>query len=289
MINKILFLANALCFFGTTFAQFDSIPLSHNTAKNISWEGSEKHYFSPIWDTQVVTNVSSPSLEVFRPVRGTENGAAVIVAPGGGLFGLSIESEGKQVAQWLAQKGFTAFVLKYRLVPTGTDGVLEISEQFTSNPAAAMQRVQQVLPYSVSDGLAAVAYVRSNAASYNIDSHRIGFMGFSAGGAVTLGVGYEGLADQAPDFLVPVYPWTDAYAVKPAPEAAPPMLIICATDDPLGLANGSIALYQAWHKENKNVGLHMYNKGGHGFGMKIQGVPSDHWIERFFDWYQVLF
>lgn len=282
-------LACLLCLLTGLNAQYDSISLPFTAAKKVTWIGSEKHYYSPIWETQVVTNVSVPSLEVFTPVRGTENGAAVIVAPGGGLFGLSIESEGKQVARWLAQKGFTAFVLKYRLVPTGLDGVREISEQFASDPGATMQRVKEVLPSSVSDGLAAVAYVRQHAEHYKLDLHRIGFMGFSAGGAVTLGVGYEGKGEQAPDFLVPVYPWTDAYTVTPAPENAAPMLIICATDDPLGLANGSIALYQAWHDANANVGLHMYNQGGHGFGMKIQGFPSDQWISRFYDWYQALF
>ena len=272
-----------------SWSQSDSIPLYFEHSQKVRWEGNEKHYFSPIWETEVVTNVSIPSLEVFRPVKGTGNGAAVIVAPGGGLFGLSIESEGKQVARWLAQKGFTAFVLKYRLVPTGSDGVREISEQFTTDPGATMQRVKQVLPLSVSDGLEAVAFVRNHALDFNIHPERIGFMGFSAGGAVTLGVGYEGTADKAPNFLVPVYPWTDAYPVKPASKGAPPLLIICATDDPLGLANGSISLYTAWHNAGNTVALHMYSKGGHGFGMKSQGVPSDQWIERFFDWYQILF
>lgn len=289
-MNKALFISGlALLWSTVTSAQTDSITLPFNSPEKVNWQGLEKHYFSPIWETEVVTNVSVPSLEVFTPVKGTGNGAAVIVAPGGGLFGLSIESEGKQVAQRLAQKGFTAFVLKYRLVPTGSDGVREISEQFAADPAAAMQRVQQVLPYSVADGLEAVAFVRNNAKTYEIDPKRIGFMGFSAGGAVTMGVGYQGTGTQAPDFIVPVYPWTDAYRVQPAPKDAPPMLIICATDDPLGLANGSIALYTAWHNADYNVALHMYNKGGHGFGMKTQGIPSDHWIERFFDWYQVLF
>ena len=72
--------------------------------------------------------------------------------------------------------------------------------------------------------------------------------------------------------------------VQPVPADAPPMLVICATDDPLGLADGSIELYSSWHKSGKSVGLHMYSKGGHGFGMKVQGLPSDHWIERFYDW-----
>ncbi|WP_420845187.1 hypothetical protein [Maribacter litopenaei] len=65
------------------------------------------------------------------------------------------------------------------------------------------------------------------------------------------------------------------------------MLVICATDDPLGLATGSIELYSSWLKENKTVGLHMYSKGGHGFGMKEQNLPSDDWIQRFYDWWEI--
>lgn len=274
---------------GTTLmrAQADSIPLPFEKAEGITWQGTEKHYFTPLWDTQVVTNVSIPSLEIFRPEAGSENGAAVVVAPGGGLFGLSINSEGKEVARWLAGKGFTAFVLKYRLVPTGADGVKEISEQFASDPQTTMQRVQDVLPYSVADGRNAIAFARQMAGTYGYDPHKIGLMGFSAGGAVTLGVGYEATGENAPDFLVPVYPWTDAYPVGPAPEKAAPLLVICATDDPLGLAKGSVALYSAWLEAGKTAGLHMYSKGGHGFGMRTQGLPSDHWIERFYDWAKV--
>ncbi|MDG1572374.1 alpha/beta hydrolase [Robiginitalea sp. M366] len=268
-------------------AQTDSIPLPFDPLAGVVWSGGEHHYYSPIWDTQVVTNVSRPSMEVFTPVAGTGNQAAVVVAPGGGLFGLSIESEGKQVARWLAQHGFTAFVLKYRLVPTGVDGVKEIMDLSQKDPGEMMARVGKVLPASVADGLQAMAYVRAHAGTYGLDPDKIGFMGFSAGGAVTMGVGYQGQGDSAPDFLVPVYPWTDAYPVAPAPEGAPPMLVICASDDPLGLAAGSTRLYSAWLEAGKTAALQMYSKGGHGFGMKPQGLPSDHWIERFYDWAKV--
>lgn len=283
--NRILILVAAMAFGGVQ-AQ-DSIPLPVKMAENVTWTGGERHYFSPIWDTEVVTNVSLPSLEVFRPAEGTGNGAAVVVAPGGGLYGLSIESEGKQVARWLADKGFTAFVLKYRLVPTGMDGVKEIMELSNRNPQEMMAQVARVLPYSIADALEAVAYVRSQATAYQLDASKIGFMGFSAGGAVTMGVGYQGKGSSAADFIVPVYPWTDAYPVAPAPANAMPMLVICATDDPLGLAAGSTDLYSAWRESGKTAGLHMYSVGGHGFGMRAQGLPSDHWISRFYDWAKV--
>ncbi len=266
-------------------AQQDSIPLPYQPASEVSWEGPEKEYDTSIWQTRVVTNVSVPSMTVFRPE--TANGAAVVIAPGGGLYGLSIESEGREVARWLTEKGFTAFVLKYRLVPTGEDGIREISELGANDPATLMKNVAQVLPFSVQDGKSAVAYVRNHATDYGIDPAKIGFMGFSAGGAVTMGVGYTGSGESAPDFIVPVYPWTDAYPVAAAPEGAPPMLVICATDDPLGLAKGSVELYSAWRTAGKSTALHMYSQGGHGFGMRKQGLPSDTWIERFYDWSKV--
>lgn len=254
------------------------IMLPHENSSGMLWEGKEKEYFSDIWQTQVVTNVSVPTMEVFRPEN--PNGTAVIIAPGGGLFALSINSEGKEVAQWLNKKGITAFVLKYRLVPTGTDGVKEVSEI----GERIGEKVSPVLPLSIADGLAAIAEVRTNAQKYGIDTKKIGFMGFSAGGAVTMGVTLNYTAENRPDFIVPVYPWMGVIGAYVAPTDAPPMLVVCASDDPLLLAPASIDLYSAWLELGKVVELHMYAKGGHGFGMKTQGLPSDQWIQRFYDW-----
>lgn len=271
-----------LLFLGIPLNAQEVIALPYEKAKDVSWEGASKDYHSDIWDTQVVTNVSIPSMEVFLPEN--PNGTAVIVAPGGGLYALSIWSEGNGVAEWLNKKGITAFVLKYRLVPTGADGVADISRDSQQDPDHFMEKVGKVLPYSVQDGLQAVTYVREHAEKWNIDPTKIGFMGFSAGGAVALGVAYSYTPVSRPDFLVPVYPWTTAQPVSEVPEDAPPLLVICATDDPLDLAAGSIALYSSWQQAGKPVGLHMFAKGGHGFGMKKQGLPSDNWIARFHEW-----
>ncbi len=258
------------------------IKVPHTKATEVAWEGDSKEYFSEVWQTQVVTNVSVPTMEVFRPEK--PNGTSVIIAPGGGLYALSIKSEGNDVAKWLNEKGITAFVLRYRLVPTGEDGVKEITNEGATNPARIGERVAPVMPYSVADGLSAVSYVRENAKDLGVDPGEIGFMGFSAGGAVTMGVAYNYNERNRPDFLVPVYAWTTAMPVQVAPKNAPPMLLVCASDDPLGLATGSIELYNSWMKTGKTVGLHMYAKGGHGFGMKKQNLPSDTWIDRFHEW-----
>jgi len=267
--------------FGYSIAQ-EIIQIPYEKSSDTTWEGDEKAFFSKLWDNPVVTNVSVPSMEVFRPEN--PNGTAVIVAPGGGLYALSIKSEGTDVGKWLAERGITAFVLKYRLVPTGEDGVKELADDAATNPQRIAERVAPVMPLSITDALSAIAYVRENAATFKLETDKIGFMGFSAGGAVTMGVAYNYTETNRPDFIVPVYPWTSVYPVQEVPENAPPMLVVCATDDPLGLAIGSIELYTSWHKANKRTAIQMFSKGGHGFGMKKQGLPSDNWIQRFHDW-----
>ncbi len=256
------------------------IQLPYTPSSTVIWEGGEKTYFSDIWQTQVVTNVSVPTMEVFRRDEGTNNGTAVIVAPGGGLYGLSINSEGNDVAKWLNKKGITAFVLKYRLVPTGEDGVKEAGE---AGPKI-YDNVAPILPLAVADGLKAIEEVRNKAAIYSINPNKIGFMGFSAGGAVTMGLTFKYSKENRPDFIVPVYPWMPVVGNYEVPADAPPALIICASDDPLELAPPSVYLYSAWLKAGKTVELHMYAKGGHGFGMRKQDLPSDTWIERFYEW-----
>lgn len=262
----------------------ETVELPYEKTKGVTWENNEKQYFSSVWQTEVVTNVSIPTMQVFKASDETNTGTAVIIAPGGGLYGLSIESEGNMVAKWLNEKGITAFVLRYRLVPTGQDGVADIAKDWTENTDLMYKKVAKVMPSSIQDGLSAIAHVRENASSYGVSPNKIGFLGFSAGGAVTMGVGYNYDSKNKPNFLVPVYPWTDAMPVKPMKSDTPPMFIVCATDDPLGLAKGSIELYNAMLDAQKPVALHMYSKGGHGFGMKQQGLPSDSWIERFYEW-----
>ncbi|MEO0570509.1 MAG: alpha/beta hydrolase [Bacteroidota bacterium] len=275
------FFITACFLLGITASAQEIIDLSKSDDSGIEWSNPEKEFYSNIWKTQVVTNVSHPTMQVFRPKAEDNTGAAVVVAPGGGMYALSIVNEGTAVAEWLAKKGVTAFVLKYRLVPTGDDGTAEI---MTTTPATVLEKAGNVLPFAITDGLNAIVHVRENAKKYGVDPNKIGFLGFSAGGAVTMGVGYNYSKENRPNFLVPVYAWTDAQPVLAPKNDAPPMLIVCASNDPLGLAKGSVELYSSMLEANKNVSLMMYSKGGHGFGMYPQGVPSDTWIERFHDW-----
>jgi len=172
----------------------------HKDNNAVSWPNAEKEYYSEIWETEVITNVSHPTLSVYLPDEDKATGTSVIICPGGGLYAHSINSEGRQVAEWLAARGVAAFVLKYRLVPTGVDGTKDLM----TDGAKVGERVAEVLPLSIDDGLNAITHVRTHATDYGLDPQRIGLMGFSAGGAVTMGVTYSYTEANRPDFIAPI-------------------------------------------------------------------------------------
>jgi acetyl esterase/lipase len=262
----------------------DVIPLYPGAAPGSSPQDTypEKQYFSKTWNTDVVTNVTRPTLMVFKPAPELKINTAVVICPGGGFMALSIASEGTDVAKYLAARGVTAFVLKYRLAHTGEDATQEFGPLFADRPKFdAMMKDKH--PMAVADGLAAVAYVRQHATEFGISPDRVGIIGFSAGGTVTAEVALHYKPEGRPAFVAPIY-GAALSADAPVPADAPPMFIAAATDDSLGLAPASIALWQKWTAAQKSVELHMYAKGGHGFGMHTNNIPTDHWIDRFADW-----
>lgn len=282
MKNVILFLI-AIPISQIMFSQ-EMVILPHENPTELEWQGGEKSTYSEQWQTQLISNVSIPTLQIFRPAPSTNNGTSVVIAPSGGLRVLSINSEGVDVAKWLNTKGITAFVLKYRLLPENNNGLPNETEENQDASSAMARKMSKVLELATSDGLNAMAYVRGNAKELGIDPNKIGFMGFSAGGAVTIGVTFNYTKKNRPDFIVPVYPWMTVLGNYTVPLNAPPMFIICASNDQYDLAHESVELYSAWSKSGMNAALHMYSKGGHGFGMKTQHLPSDNWIERFYEW-----
>ena len=283
-ISSLRLLCFVLSFAGLAAAQ-DVIPLYPGAAPG-SPAGSdsypEKQYFSKTWNTDVVSNVTRPTLTIFKPSAETKNGAAVVICPGGGFMALSISSEGTDVAKYLAARGMTAFVLKYRLAHTGDDATQEFGTLF-ADKAKFGAMLRDTAPLSIADGLAAVTYVRQHASEWGISPDRVGIIGFSAGGMVTQEVAFRYAPEGRPAFVAPIYPGGMSKDL-PVPADAPPMFIAAATDDSLGLAPDSVALYQKWLGAHKTAELHMYAKGGHGFGMHAQGIPTDHWIDRFADW-----
>src|SRR5215475_9076461 len=175
-----------LCVASCAAAQ-EVIPLYPGTPPGSTPENyPEKQYFAKLWNTEVVSNVTKPSLTVFRPAPDHRNGTAIIVAPGGGFMALSIDSEGNDVAKYLAAKGVTAFVLRYRIAHTGEDAPAEFSAMLADRPKFT-QLLDKTVPLSIADGIAAVAYVRKHAADWGVSPDRVGIIGFSAGGTVAAG------------------------------------------------------------------------------------------------------
>ena len=281
------FLIRTLCvvvFLASLGSAQEVIPLYPGSVPGSTPENyPEKEYFSKIWNTEVVTNVTKPSLTVFKPSPELRNGTAVVICPGGGFMALSINSEGNDVAKYLVAKGVTAFVLKYRLAHTGEDATQEFTAML-----ADRQKFQELLgkivPLAVADGLAAVVYVRQHASDWGVSPDRVGIIGFSAGGAVTAGVAFHYAPEGRPAFVAPIYAGGESFKDAAVPADAPPMFIAAATDDQLGLVPTSISLYEKWTGAHKSAELHLYAKGGHGFGMRKQNLPTDHWIDRFADW-----
>src|SRR5215468_7302868 len=157
----------------------------------------EKEYFSKAWNTEVVSNVTKPTLTVFRPAAGSANGTGLVICPGGGFMALSITSEGIDVAKHLAARGVTAFVLKYRLAHTGEDATQEFTTLFPHRQKFD-ELVGPIIPLAVADGLAAVTYVRQHASEWGVSPDRVGIMGFSAGGRVAAGVAFHYLPESRP-------------------------------------------------------------------------------------------
>src|SRR5450432_4371094 len=128
------FLLRTLCFIvflATLAAAQEVIPLYAGTPPGSTPENyPEKEYFSKLWNTDVVANVTKPSLTIFKPAPEVKNGTAIVICPGGGFMALSITSEGTDVAKYLAARGMTAFVLKYRLAHTGDDATAEFGPLF---------------------------------------------------------------------------------------------------------------------------------------------------------------
>ncbi|HEX8676266.1 MAG TPA: alpha/beta hydrolase, partial [Segetibacter sp.] len=252
-----------------------------------NWNWQEKESVKNMFNTPVVYNVAQPTLTAFLPPAALANGTAVIIAPGGAFHTLSINSEGTNVAKWLNAKGVAAFVLKYRLVHMDTeDPVAEVMKKMGDFKKLDEEN-DSVVNMAIADGLKAIEFVRNHATDYGVNPKRIGFMGFSAGGTVTMGTVFNSASANRPDFAAPIYPYMNALKNQNIPADAPPLFICAATDDQLGLAQHSTNLYNKWISAKHVAELHMYEKGGHGFGMRKSEIPTDTWIERFGDWLEL--
>jgi acetyl esterase/lipase len=230
-------------------------------------------------------NVSVATLTPFLPDPAHASGTAVIVAPGGGFRSLSMENEGSDVARALAAKGVAAFVLKYRLIPTPPD-----MPSFERSMAAMFAGAGRPRPTDsggafpsldpqLADARAAFALVRERASEWHVDPTRIGMIGFSAGAMLTLQTELRA-PDAKPAFIGIIYGPLEPVAV---PADAPPLFVALAADDPIFGGRG-MGLIQSWMAARRPVEFHLYEQGGHGFGMYQKTTTSTGWFDAFVAW-----
>jgi acetyl esterase/lipase len=241
------------------------------------------------WHTQYgslfARNVTVATLTPFLPDPAKATGAAVIVAPGGGFRTLSMNNEGWDVARALNDKGVAAFVLKYRLNQTPADmdafnkSMAEMFSGAARRPPPGPNDAATTLAPQIADARAAFALVRSRAKDWHVDTDRIGMVGFSAGAMLTMATALHG-QDAKPAFLGDIY---GPLAAATVPADAPPLFIALAADDPL-FGNSGYGLVDSWRAAKRPVEFHLYEQGGHGFGMYQKAATSTGWFDDFARW-----
>ncbi len=228
-----------------------------------------------------LTNVTKPTITVYKPDKEKDTGTAVLICPGGGYHILAMDLEGTEVADWLNSIGVTGIVLKYR-VPRRKD------------------RPKHLAP--LQDAQRAMSLVRKHAKQWRIDPSRIGILGFSAGGHLSAAAStnfdkrwYEPIDDDdgiccRPDFTVLVYPAYLTESDKLAPEIrvteeTPPTFFVHADNDRISSEN-SARMYLALKKAGVPAELHIFTSGGHGFGLRPSDAPCSNWPRHCEKWLQ---
>lgn len=249
------------------------IPLWQNGAPGFEARRNEPTQAKDWW----VKNIHNPSVTVYLPPKEKATGAAVVICPGGGHRELVFNAEGHDPAVYLNSLGIAAFVLKYRLA------------REENSPYSIDKHVRQ-------DAYRAMRLVRSRAAEWGVDPHRIGMMGFSAGGEVVSLVAFaDGSGDSAakdpierenarPDFQILIYPGPGAVP-QTLPPNAPPAFLLAANDDAC-CSTPVIQLVQLYREAGIPVELHLYSRGAHAFNMGYRSslVSIRAWPQRVADW-----
>lgn len=268
----------------------NAIPLGTG---GVSDQPSTESWFRQ-WGDPMARNITSATLTPFLPEPAKANGTAVIVAPGGGFRWLSMGNEGWEVAEALAEKGIAAFVLKYRLHPTPEsldDFIAWMNRPRTvappadssgsSNNTKSPRLPQRDLSNQLEDAEAAYTMIVKRAKEWGVDTNKIGMIGFSAGAGLTM---HSTLNSEIMDlaFIGPIYGGMGSVEV---PEDAPPMFNAIAVDD--FLFRGQFGVIDSWYKAGIPVEFHLYQNGGHGFGLGNPNRTSNRWFEAFIHWLDV--
>ncbi len=284
-------------------------------AQKPGWQPSTGHTQVPIWpgnapDAQFgppantettkpgeVDKVSRPTMTIYSP-KGKNTGAAIVVFPGGGYQMLAIDIEGTEVCDWLTSKGITCVLLKYRVPNTGPHWEERCDCQV--NPKA---------PMALEDAQRTVGLVRLHAAKYQIDPHKVGVLGFSAGGHLVTDISthfgkrsYPAVdaADEEscrPDFAIALYPghlWISSYKKfdlnpdVPVTRQTPPTFLLQAENDPVDSVNNSLVYYIALKNAGVPVEMHLYAEGKHAFGLRRTKFPITRWPELVEMWLRTI-
>lgn len=238
---------------------------------------------------RIIRNVVTPTLIPVLPDSAKATGTAVIIAPGGAFRLLAMDHEGYDAAQWFADRGIAAFILKYRL---------EETPRPPAEYAVFMQKLMQGFLAEVNSGYfqpqtpvvaqedaaAAIKLIRSRASEWGVNPERVGIVGFSAGALIAVCNAVSSDSTSRANFIASLY---GQLVLKPVPADAAPMFVAMASDDPLS-GQGGFEVITAWQKAKRPVELHLYAQGGHGFGLRQQGKTSDSWGEQFVKWLKCL-
>ncbi|MGL6180299.1 MAG: alpha/beta hydrolase [Tannerellaceae bacterium] len=223
-----------------------------------------------------VENVSSPQIAIYPAKNKSEKNPVMLICPGGGYNILAYDLEGIEVAEWLNTLGFTAVLLKYR-VPR-REGRLKHE--------AALEDVQE-----------AISYIRKNASMLHVDPDKLGVMGFSAGAHLSVMASNawqaKGDSSSKPNYCLLVYPAylnDEANALQLASEInvstnTPPTMLVQTQDD-TNFIDSSLAYYYALKQQNVPVEMHLYPKGGHGYGLRNTGAAVNEWPDRAASWFK---
>ncbi len=223
-------------------------------------------------------NVSVPTLTIYKPDPAIDTGTSIVIAPGGGHWILAYDLEGTEVAEWFNSIGVTAIILKYRV------------------PGAARHPDKKWLA-AAQDGQRAMSLVRSRAGEIGIDPNKIGIIGFSAGGtpvkyaALSTKRRYDPVdehdsASFRPNFAAPIYS-SGLPEEAELTEECPPIFMVIAHDDE-DRSIGVAEMYIALKKANISAELHIYESGGHGYGLRKTDLPVTRWPDRMQEWMQKL-
>ena len=258
------------------FARAGEIPLWPQGAPGSEGRTNAEVVVTSASGEQSVWSIHRPSLTPYVPAKGTANGTAMLVIPGGGHRNLAITHEGYNVAQWLSGRGIMAFVLKHRLARE-TNSTYKIEVE------------------SLADTHRAMRLIRSRATEWHIDPARIGAIGFSAGGELVNLVcarGGDGPADAAdpidrqnsrPNFQALIYPGRSG-DIQPT-NNFPPVFLACSFTDRKDISEGLAEVYLRFKRAGVPAELHIYSTGGHGFGLRASNQkPVGAWATRFEEW-----